>query len=72
MIEKDGVQYEPAENSTAKNIVLYALEDFLDKAGIQTSDDTTDKEIIDLIGLADVIVEDLLKAGVTIPEDIKE
>lgn len=72
MIEIEGVQYEPAENSTAKNIVLYALEDFLDKAGVETSNDRTDEEIIDLIGLADVIVEDLLKAGVVIPEDIKE
>jgi len=72
MIEIDGQFYEPAENSAAKNIALYALEKELDRQGIEVDDLETDEVIIDLIDLADVVVEALLEAGVTIPEDIKD
>lgn len=60
--------YEPAENSAAKDIVLDALEVSLKKQG---RDPYVEGEEIELIELADDIVEALLKVGITVPEDLK-
>lgn len=61
--------YEPAENSYAKDHAMAALESELEKQGVEIYEDDA-SELIDLIGLADAVVEALLKVGVTIPEDI--
>lgn len=57
--------YEPASHSAAKNIVMCDLESLYNIVDEETSG-------LDVIGLADTIVESLLEAGVTIPEDIKD
>ena len=54
--------YEPASHGAAKNIVLVELESL----------DPDYDAATDHIDMADAIVEALLKAGVTIPEDIKD
>jgi hypothetical protein len=56
--------YEPAENSFAKNIAYDAIEAELEDQGFAVIDE------FDLIDLADAVVEALLRAGVTIPETI--
>lgn len=53
--------FEPQENSHAKNHAMDALEAALEKQGI---------DAVDLISLADAVVEALIKAGITIPENI--
>lgn len=60
--------YEPAEVADAKNIV----QDELDGAfyGDNFFEHTEDGPIPDFIGLADNIVEALLKAGVHVPTDL--
>lgn len=60
--------YEPAENSAAKDIVLDALETSLTKQGRDPYDE---KYEIELISLADDVFEALLKAGITVPENLK-
>jgi len=64
--------YEPAENAAAKDVAMDALERSLAKQGI---DPYPDGDIrggsIELIDLADDVVEALLKAGITVPEDLK-
>lgn len=60
--------YEPAENSAAKDIVLDALEISLTKQG---RDPYVEGEEIELISLADDVVEALLKAGIAVPETLK-
>lgn len=60
--------YEPAENSAAKDIVLDALERSLTA---QDRDPYDEEYEIELISLADDVVEALLKVGVVIPEDLK-
>lgn len=66
--------YEPAENSAAKNHAMDALEAELERQGIDPYPDLDDGEDggIDLINLADAVVESLIKAGVTIPENITD
>lgn len=61
--------YEPAEHSHAKNHAMDALEAELEKQGVEVYADD-DEGGVDLIGLADAVVEALIRAGVTIPEDI--
>ncbi|MDQ1053185.1 hypothetical protein QE394_001113 [Arthrobacter sp. SORGH_AS 212] len=63
--------YEPAENSAAKNHAMDALEAELEKQGVEVYTDD-DEGGIDLIDLADAVVEALLSAGVTIPEGISD
>jgi len=60
--------YEPAENSAAKDIAMDALERSLTKQG---HDPYVDGDEIELISLADDVVEALLKAGITVPENLK-
>jgi hypothetical protein len=64
--------YEPAENSNAKNHAMDALEAELERQGIDPYPDIDDGEDggIDLINLADAVVEALIDAGVSIPENI--
>lgn len=64
--------YEPQENSFAKNHAMDALEKELERQGIDPYPDLDDgaEGGVDLINLADAVVEALMKAGVTIPEDI--
>lgn len=57
------LEYEPVENSNAKNIAWDAIERTLESQGF-------DLEEFDLIEIADAVVEALLAAGVTIPEDL--
>lgn len=57
------VEYEPVENSNAKNVAWDAIESTLEEQGF-------DLEEFDLIAIADAVVEALLAAGVTIPEDL--
>jgi hypothetical protein len=59
--------YEPQENSFAKNHAQDALEAALEDQGIDPYDEDGG---IDLIDLADAVVEALLAAGVRIPEGI--
>jgi hypothetical protein len=59
--------YEPQEHSFAKNHAMDALENELEKQVIDPYDEDNE---IDLINLADAVVEALLAAGVTIPEGI--
>lgn len=59
--------YEPAEVSSAKDVVM---EVFHDKLGHLAFDERDDHGV-DCIELADACVEALIKAGVTIPEDIE-
>jgi len=65
--------YEPAENAAAKDVAMDALEQSLTKQGIDPYPDLDDDEEggIDLIGLADDVVEALLKVGITVPEGLK-
>lgn len=56
--------YEPSENSFAKNIAYDAIEAELEDQGFSVIDE------FDMIDLADAVVEALLRAGVTIPENI--
>jgi hypothetical protein len=63
--------YEPQENSFAKNVAMDALEAELENQGIDPYPDI-EEDGIDLIGLSDAVVEALLAAGVKIPEDIKD
>jgi hypothetical protein len=58
--------YEPQEHSFAKNHAMDALEAELEKQGIELYEDGSPE----LIELADAVVEKLIAAGVTIPEDI--
>ena len=62
--------YEPQENSFAKDIAMDALEAELERQGIDPYPDI-EEDGIELIELADAVVEALLAAGVKIPEDIK-
>lgn len=55
--------FEPAEHSNAKNVAYDAIEAELEEQGFDLSE-------FDLIDLADAVVEALLAAGVTIPEDL--
>lgn len=57
-------EYEPVENSNAKNVAYDALEAELEKQ------DSASVDECDLIDLADAVIEALLAAGVTIPEDL--
>ncbi|MCP1414396.1 hypothetical protein [Paenarthrobacter sp. A20] len=61
--------YEPQENSHAKNHAMDALEAALEKQGVEVYTDDYEGGI-DLINLADAVVEALIKAGITIPENI--
>ena len=61
--------YEPQENSFAKNHAMDALEKELEKQGIDPYDEDGE---IELISLADAVVEALIAAGVTIPEGISD
>lgn len=64
--------YEPAENSAAKDVAMDALEAELYRQGVEVyTDDDNNEGGIDLINLADAVVESLLKVGATIPEDLK-
>ncbi len=64
--------YEPAENAAAKDVVMDALEAELYKQGVEVyTDDDNNEGGIDLINLADAVVESLLKVGATIPEGLK-
>ena len=60
--------YELAEHSAAKDIAMESLEASLTKQGRDPYDDDYE---IELIGLADDVVEALIKAGITIPEGLK-
>lgn len=60
--------YVPSENSAAKDIVMDVLDQSLSEQGIDPYDEDTD---LDLIALADDVVEALLKAGVTVPEGLE-
>lgn len=64
--------YELAEVSAAKDHVMFALERELERQGI---DPYPDGDIrggsIELIDLADAVVERLLKEGVTIPDTMR-
>jgi len=60
--------YEPAENSAAKDIALDALDASLTKQGHDPHEEGNE---IELISLADDVVEALLKAGITVPESLK-
>lgn len=62
--------YEAAENSAAKDIAMQALEAELEKQDINTDPDEY-LNGVELIALAEAVVEALLKAGVTIPEGLK-
>lgn len=63
--------YEPQENSHAKNHAMDALEAELERQGVEVYTDDDDGGI-DLINLADAVVEALLRAGVTIPETVTD
>jgi hypothetical protein len=69
MLDEIPAGYEPAENSAAKNHAMDALEAELEKQGIDPYDEEAEIELIDL---ADAVVEALIRAGVTIPEDISD
>lgn len=60
--------YEPAPHSYAKNHAMDALEKELDKQGIELYEDGSPE----LIELSDAVVEALIRAGVTIPDDITD
>jgi hypothetical protein len=64
--------YEPQTHSFAKNHALDALEFEIERQG--QSDliemDADDNVQLDLIDLADAVVEALIAAGVTIPDNI--
>lgn len=62
--------YEPAQNAAAKDHVMEALYEEFEKQGINVDADE-DENAPELIGLADAIVESLLKVGVIIPQDLK-
>lgn len=57
-------EYEPEENSFAKNVAYDAIEESLEDQGLNLED-------VDLIEVADAVVEALLAAGVSIPENLK-
>lgn len=59
--------YEPAEVSHAKNHAHDAIEKALEGCGVDPYPETGG---LDLIHLADAVVEGLLEAGVQIPEGI--
>lgn len=61
--------FEPAENSFAKNHAMDALEAELERQGVEVYSDN-DEGGIDLINLADSVVEKLIASGVVIPEDL--
>ena len=62
-------QYELAEISAAKDHVMDAIERELDKQGVNPYPDGDIRGgSIELIDLADAVVERLLKEGVTIPD----
>lgn len=69
MSEINAEAYEPIEISNAKNWVLGALDD-----EVYNGDgfEGVDPEEVDLIGIADVAVEALRKAGIVIPEDLPQ
>ncbi len=60
--------YEPYENSAAKDHAMEALEIELHRQDIETDPD--ERGGVELIGLADAVVEALIKAGLTIPEGL--
>lgn len=60
--------YEPSENSAAKDVVMDALERSLSDQGRDPYDNRYE---IELISLADDVVEALLKVGVTIPKGLE-
>ncbi|MFS0887061.1 hypothetical protein [Aeromicrobium sp. 179-A 4D2 NHS] len=66
-VEYGPEDYEPAEVSAAKDIVMEELHSLADSAFIDLGDDHGE---IDAIGWADQIVEALLAAGVSIPESL--
>ncbi|WP_324642369.1 hypothetical protein [Pseudarthrobacter sp. LT1] len=64
--------YEPAQNAAAKDHVMEALYEEFEKQGINVdADEDVDENVPELIGLADAVVEALLKVGVVIPEDLE-
>lgn len=60
--------YEPSENAAAKDVALSALEASLTSQGRDPHDDGNE---IELISLADDVVEALLGVGITIPEGLE-
>lgn len=64
--------YEPAQNAAAKDHVMEALYEEFEKQGINVdADEDLDENVPELIGLADAVVEALLKVGVVIPDDLE-
>jgi len=62
-------QYELAEISAAKDHVMDAIERELDKQGVNPYPDGDIRGgSIELIDLADAVIERLIKEGVTIPD----
>ena len=64
----EGYEYEPAENAAAKDVAMDALEKALTDQGREPYDEVYP---IELIGLADAVVEALLKVGVIIPDGLQ-
>lgn len=62
--------YEPAQNAAAKDHVMEALYEEFEKQGINVDQDE-DPNAPEMIGLADAVVEALLKVGVVIPEALE-
>lgn len=62
--------YEPAQNAAAKDHVMEALYEGFEKQGINVDADEVENAP-EMIGLADAVVEALLKVGVVIPEDLE-
>lgn len=62
--------YELAENSAAKDFAMEALYAEFERQGVDVDADSGDM-IIDMIDLADTVVEALLKVGITIPGDLE-
>lgn len=63
--------FEPAEVSFAKDHVHNAIEQELEKQGIDPYSERADQPSPDLIDLADAVVERLLTEGVTIPASVR-
>lgn len=63
--------YETEEISYAKDHARSAIEEELEQQGLDPYSEHSDQSSPDLIGLADAVVERLLKEGVSIPEGIR-
>lgn len=63
--------YERAAVSAAKNIVMIELHDVVADAN-ENAGPTDDGPVYDAIDLADIIVENLLKAGVRVPDTVTD